>query len=145
MNHLILTTQKTNKAYVVAGLIESLIYFGIGMYFLPLSEKTHGKNASTLVTATSVMCIVAIINFLNKLSFSTSYVNVYTDKILGKGIQQLVVRNFELNYKQINDISYTGRTIRIATSGGEYKIITNAEKAKEIFDYYNQIKSTIGE
>ena len=91
------------------------------------------------------MCIFAIVNFLIKLSFSTSYANVYADKIIGKGIQQFVIKDFNLNYKQIIDISYTGRAIRISTAGGEYKIISNTQKAKEIFDYYNQIKENFSE
>ena len=145
MDKIIMTTKKTNTPYLIAGLIESLLYAGIAFYCLQLKEDMidawHFSYANTLNTCAIILFISAAINFLYKLSASTSFVDVYCNKITGKGIQQFIVRDFELNFEHVTDISCTGRFLYINTPAGKYKIITNATCAKEIFSHYNTIKN----
>lgn len=144
MNKLIMTTKKTNTAYLIAGLIESLLYAGIALYCLQLKEdmivEWRFSYADTLNTCAIVLFFFAAINFLYKLSASTSYADVYSNKIAGKGIQLFAVKDFDLNFDQVTDISCTGRFLNINTPAGKYKVITNAACAKEIFEHYNSAK-----
>ncbi|MDD7653018.1 MAG: hypothetical protein SOY32_05320 [Candidatus Faecousia sp.] len=142
MNRIVMTTKKTNIAFLASSLISSLLFFGLGIYLMNLSDRAWGQNATTLKTAAVTLWIVALVHILVDISFATSYADVYEDRIVGKGIQQLFVREFNLDYGQITDISCTGGRLYISTPGGKYKIITNAAKAKEVFDYYNHAIKT---
>lgn len=138
MNRIVMTTKKTNLAFLVSSLISSLLFVGVGIYLMNLSDQTWGQNAATLQTGAVTIWIVTLVYTLVEISFATSYADVYEDRIVGKGIQQFFVREFNLDYGQITDVSCTGGRLFISTPGGKYKIITNVAKAKEVFDYYNQ-------
>lgn len=145
MSEPIITTKNTNAAYLIAGLIESLLYVGIGMYCLELRKdfiaSWRFSYADTMNTCAILLFIFGAINFLYKLIASTSFADVYSSKIVGKGLQQFVVKDFDLNFSQVTDISCTGRFLNINTPAGKYKIVTNANRAKEVFDYYNTRKN----
>lgn len=144
MNRIVMTTKKTNLAFLVSSLISSLLFVGVGIYLMNLSDQTWGQNAATLQTGAVTIWIVTLVYTLVEISFATSYADVYEDRIVGKGIQQFFVREFNLDYGQITDVSCTGGRLFISTPGGKYKIITNVAKAKEVFDYYNQAIKTPG-
>lgn len=144
MNRIVMTTKKTNIVFLVISLLTSLAFVFLGVFLMDLSDQTWGQNAATLKTTAIIAWVMSLIYLLVDISFATSYADVYEDRIVGKGIQQLVVRDFNLDYGQITDISCTGRNLYISTPGGKYKIITNAPKAKEVFDYYNQTVKASG-
>lgn len=147
MNNIVYTTKKTNVAYLIAGIVESLVYAGIGIYCLQLKEDMLSSwqfdYANTLGIASVFSFISAFINLLYKLMSSSTFADIYCDKIVGKGLRQLIATDFDLSFQQITDISYTGRFLNINTAAGKYKIVTNAKRAKEIFDHYNTIKNNM--
>lgn len=90
-----------------------------------------------------MLFIFAFINLLYKLMVSSTFANIYSNKIVGKGLQQLTVKDFDLSFMQVTDISCTGRFLDINTAAGKYKVVTSANLAKEIFHYYNAMKNNI--
>lgn len=147
MNNVKLTTKKTGMTHLIVGIIESLVFAGIGFYCLRsvdvLKAAWKMGAADTANTAGSLFLLIAFINLMYALLVNASYADVYGDKIVGKGIQMIALKDFDLNFNQISDISCSGQFLSINTPAGKYKVVTNASRAKEIFEYYNSIKNNI--
>ncbi len=148
MNRVVITTKKSNKAYLIAGILVAVLFAGFAMYLnsyignMSSFELAFSKTASSISTCVTILYIVAFVELMWTILCAMSYADVYEDKIVGKGMEKLNLRDFHLDYSQITDISYSGLNLYISTVGGKYKIITNAVKAKEVFNYYNKVKNT---
>ena len=83
-----------------------------------------------------------VITMVMKGFFASSYIDIYEDRVEGKGIQNFNVLQFSVRYSEINNITTEGIFIHIHTTSGTYKIISNKETATEVFTYYNQMMRT---
>ncbi len=148
MKRVIISTKKSNTAFLIIGVTGALVFAGAGMYFSSYVSKMNpymaafSKTASTASTCATLLYIVAFVEFLWTILSAMSYADVYEDKIVGKGLEKFNLRDFHLDYSQITDVSYSGLNLFISTTSGKYKIITNAVKAKQVFDYYNKMNSS---
>ena len=145
MGEILFTTKKTNMAYLIYGIIESLIFAGIGIYFLSLRDNLisawNYSAAETMQTCSTVFLILAAVNVMYKAMSSATFADVYNDKIVGKGIQKLAFKEFDLDYQQISDISVSHNYLSINTAAGTYKVVASQARSKEIFAFYNHKKT----
>ena len=135
MNNPIITTQKTSSRYLASQLIYDVLFIFIGIYFM-------AKGLSAFCT----FLIFGGLSALYHAMVSSAYVDIYADRIEGKGMQKVAMQSINLRFDQITDISTsrgfmnleaTGMNefLVINTSAGSYKIITTSARAKEIVDF----------
>lgn len=137
MNQPILTTKGTNKAYLITNLLPNFFIIALGFFLIDKGEEMWWKAADYNYAALIAFAIALISTFID-VYHSTCFAEVYSDKIVGKGIQNFQVVDFNFTYEQITNITYTGPKLYIEIVGSKYKIITNEKTSKEIFDYYTQ-------
>ncbi len=155
MKKLINTTKKTSLPYLAGHLIEDALFFGIGIFCSQKVDtlRAHWRfgEAQTMETVSVLLFIFAFLSLVYHLMVSGTYADVYCEKIIGKGVEKITVKNFNLSFTQITDITRTkgflnseagaGEFLVISTASGSYKIITTSAKAQEIITYYNEIKA----
>ena len=112
-----------NKFNKIKG--ELYIFLYIGVFFLLLGLVLIGDG----MVMTAIHCVNGL-----------TYVDVYEDKFVGKGIQNLNLLDFNIKIEQISNISVQGFWIHIHTNSGVYKIMTDKKTATEVFNYYNELK-----
>ena len=80
--------------------------------------------------------IMAVKSYINTLT----YVDVYDDRFVGKGIQDMSVLGFNIKLEEINNVAIEGYWLHIQTSSGVYKVMTNNSTAEMVFNYCIELK-----
>lgn len=153
MKTLLLTTRDTNKVSKISAIISGILdivfvilafaFFNNQQNSLPTSLRDDFvKESAGLIILVAVAFGAMIIYTAYQFVICRSYVDVYSDRVEGKGIQNVYqVIDFSLSYDKITNITCAGIYVHIHTAGGQYKILTNAETAKKVYEYYNSVRS----
>lgn len=141
MTGIILSTKNTNKQYK-RGIISAIVLSVLGIIIMGIycffRSKSSADELILIFLAGLFLLGDGIITATFKYLFSKSYMDMYTDRIEGKGIQGFSVLDFSVNLNQVLNISTEGIFIKIDTNCGTYKIISDKVTAKKVFDYYCQ-------
>lgn len=143
MNGVILTTKGTTKSYRSRGIIGGVIMGVAGLFvliiFFVFSSRVHDNRLVFFLIIALFMLFDAFVTIAVKCAYARSYVDIYGDRLVGKGIRGLNVVDFNIQRSQVSNITAEGSTININTVSGAYKIITNKDTAQKVFYYYNHI------
>ncbi|MBQ2887946.1 MAG: hypothetical protein IJE29_03365 [Firmicutes bacterium] len=153
MENPIITTKKTSILYLANQIPKDIAFVIIGIFCQSMVERLRYNwefsAANNMGTAAELCFIVACLSFTYHVMVSQTVAEVYSDKIVGKGMQKLSVKSFDLRYDQITEISTSKGLLNVETgscvflvintSGNEYKIITTPDRAKEIMEHYNDM------
>lgn len=140
MDNPIITTKGTTKSYRIMSLFGGGTLIFLGYRFISYSQEVWGKRSSQAFFIGLLLWFFALLLAFVVATKATSYVDVFADKIIGKGIQKTSggskVVDFNLSYEEIVSITCDVSNLYVVTAHEKFQIITNADKAKEIFDYY---------
>lgn len=144
MNNVIMTTKNTNTARRNTGIVSSVLTVLIGIFAIAFycyaSEYTYSDSIIFLLLLGLFLIgdgiIMTAIHCIN----GSTYVDVYKDRFVGKGMQNLNSLNFNVKIEEISNISVQGFWIHIHANGGIYKVMTDKKTATEIFNYYIELK-----
>ena len=140
MDNVIISTKNTNTKYKNTGIARAVLICLVGIlilcgcFFLD-SHSSGGSLTVLLLLGLFLFCdgiITAILRFIN----ASSYVDIYSDRLVGRGIRNFSPLDFNLKSVQVTGISVVGIRIHIHTAAGTYKIMTNKETAAKIAEYY---------
>lgn len=142
MDNVIISTKKTNDKYKNTGITCAVLTAILGLIaiigYMYLSEHSSEDSLIFLLLVGLFLIgdgiITATLRYIN----STSFVDIYEDRITGKGIQNFSPMDFNIKHEQVNNITTEGIWIHIHTTSGIYKIMTDKETAAEVFSYYNK-------
>ena len=151
MENPIITTRKTGMLYLANQIPNDIAFLVIGIFCLsrvePLRYNWEFSAADTMNTIAILCFFLAFLSFTYHIMVYKTVADVYSDKIVGKGLQKLAVKSFDLRYDQITEITTSKGLLNIETgacvfvvintTGSEYKIITTPDRAKEIMEHYN--------
>lgn len=145
----ILTTRETNKASKLSAIISGIIdvvfvifvwnFFKSKMDALPAyMHDDFMKEMFGTIAVLAVMACLALIYTAYQFMICRSYVDVYEDRLVGRGIQNgYQLLDFDLSYDKITNITCSGIHLFIHTPGGKYKIVTNVQTAGEVFQFFH--------
>lgn len=139
----IMSTKGTNSRQKIAGILSGgvMIIVGIFAFAFAVYMSEYGQSSSSM--ALFILGVVALIWGIMEIAlnfyWATAYIDIYDDHMEGKGIQQIEVRNFNINNSQIKNITTSGMRVQIHSDMGEFKIVTNKETAEKIFNYFQSI------
>lgn len=140
MDKVIISTKNTNTKYKNTGITRAVLICLVGIlivcgcFFLD-SHSSGGSLTMLLLLGLFLFCdgiITAVLRFIN----ASSYVDIYSDRLVGRGIRNFSPLDFNLKSVQVTGISVVGIRIHIHTAAGTYKIMTNKEIAAKIAEYY---------
>lgn len=149
MNKPLITTAGTNKMMKVSAFVYAIaaVLFAIFIYnffsnqiasYPKYAQEIYLQEAAGLIIFEVIICGFMLIYAAYLWATCRSYVNVYEDRLEGKGIQNVYqIVDFSLSYDKITNVTCTSMYIYIHTPGGKYKIVSNVQTAKEVFNYYN--------
>lgn len=140
MKEVIISTKGTANARknVGIGCAIAMVLLGIVVvaFYCYLSEHTRDKSILVILfCGLFALCdgiITAALHYIN----GTTYVDVYRDRIVGKGIRNLNPQDFNMKNEQIGNVTVQGFWVHIHTNAGTYKVMTDKKTASEIFDYF---------
>lgn len=144
MNNVIISTKNTNTKYKNTGIACAVLMCVLGFlvlcgYFFLSSHSSDDTLIVVLLLGIFLIgdgIITATLRYIN----ASSYVDIYQDRVIGKGIQNFSPLDFNLKFEQIDNVSVEGIWVYIHTNSGNYKVMTDKKTATEIFNYYNQFK-----
>ena len=140
MDNVIISTKNTNTKYKNMGIICAVLICLVGIliicgcFFLD-SPSSVGSLPVLLLPGLFLLCggiITAVLSRIN----ASSYVDIYSDRLVGRGIRNFSPLDFNLKSAQVTGISVGGIRIHIHTAAGTYKVMTNKETAAKIAEYY---------
>ncbi len=143
MNDVIISTKNTNTKYKNTGIVCAILMCVLGFlvlcgYFFLSSHSSDDSLIIVLLLGFFMIgdgIITATLRHIN----ASSYVDIYKDRIIGKGIQNFSPLDFNIKFEHIDNISVEGIWLHIHTNSGTYKIMTNEETAKKVFNYYTEL------
>lgn len=149
MNKPVISTRGTNNFAKLAALI-GFIFFALifAIIFVIIIKRVDSypsifrdqilKRAAVPTIAWVVISMLVLLFYALMYASCRAYVDVFEDRMEGKGIQNLyTVVDFKLDRTQIINVTYVRNQLYINAVAGKYKIITNSETAKRVFDYCN--------
>lgn len=141
MNAPLITTRDTNKASKLSAVISGILDVIFAIMFISFFKDQDLEEVAGLI----VLCVAVlgglVIYTAYQFSICRSYVDVYEDRLEGKGIQNgYQLTDFTLSYDKITNVSCSGINVLIHTSGGNYKILTNAETSKKVYEYCARVR-----
>lgn len=150
MEHHILSTKGAGRKYLVSKLIGDIIFAGIGFFFLSKVETLQNNwqfsLAETASKSATVFFLLALLFATYHIMIATTVAELYDDKIVGKGLQKIMLKDFHLRFEQITEIATTKGVLMetatcvflaINTASGEYKVLATPEAAAKIRDHFN--------
>ena len=145
MGNIVMSTKKTAAAYKNIMIVLSIISMILGIlsiaFYSVAIERTSNKGVIILLILAVFFIVEGIITFVKNYISGLTYVDVYKDRFIGRGIQNLSVLNFNIKNEEINNISIAkGFWLHIQTNSGTYKVMTNDKTAAKIFNYYIGLK-----
>ena len=148
MNNLIMSTQNTATKYKnvrivlgIASVLTGIIAFCLYAFLKEEYESDISKGAMLLVFVALYFIISGFIEFIKYINYGQTFLDVYADRFIGKGIQNFGVLSFNFKREEIKIISVEkGFLLHIQTNSGTYKVMTNNDTATKILNYYNELK-----
>lgn len=152
--HPISTTRKTSKKYLIGKLIEDACYVGISIFLFIRADKLidsywYRSDGENVLKAGFILLFIGALSLIYHAMVSTTYVDLFEDRIVGTGMQKIQIKSFSLRFDQICGISVSkgflnvesgsGVFLVINTLAGDYKVITTAKYANEIAEYYSRV------
>lgn len=147
------TTRKTSIGYLVGQMIGDGCFVGLSVFFFIragelIESYWYRSQGATLRTAGIVCLLLGVLSACYHVMVSRTYADIFEDRISGSGMQGIQNKSFSLRFDQIVGVSVSkgflnleaggGAFLIINTSAGDYKIITTAERANEIAEYYSR-------
>ena len=153
MENTFITTKNTGVKYLASQLLSDAIFVIIGIFCQskvePLRRSWEFSAANTMSTIAVICFIVAFLSVIYHIMVFTTVAEVSGGKITGKGLQKIALKEFNLRYDQITEMSTSKGMLNVETGacvflvintvGGEYKVITTPERAKEITDHFHSV------
>ncbi len=144
MKNIVISTRNTTDTRKKVTMVLSAMLILLGIFVVALcfcaDENTNLHDAIVLLLIGFLIIgygiIMAVKNYINTLT----YVDVYDDRIIGKGIQDMSVLGFNIKLKEINNVAIEGYWLHIQTSSGVYKVMTNNSTAAKVFNYCIKLK-----
>lgn len=144
MNGEIISTRNTNTKYKNTGIICAILMSVLGLAIIGgycyLSEHSSDDSLIWVLLFGLFLFADGIITTTFRNINASSYVDIYQDRFIGKGIQNLSPLNFNLRIEDIINVSTEGIWLHIHTNSGKYKVMTNESTAMRIFNYYHGLK-----
>lgn len=141
MNNMIISTEGSLKGYKVAQLVSSIIYILLGFFAfclgLAINSVTSNPAYVMLIIIGILSVVLGFVTLIISTARSRTYINIYSDKVDGVGMQGSSVVSFNLQYSQINSISTEKDWIHVHTTIGTFKILTRRELSNQVLNYYN--------
>lgn len=144
MNNMVMSTKNTTATRRNTGIVAAVVTIVMGIlvvaFYIYANEHTSSDGVILcLLLGLFLICDGIIMTAIHCINGST-YVDVYKDRFIGKGIQNLNALNFNIKLEEINNISVEGFWLHIQTSSGTYKVMTDKDTATKIFNYYIKLK-----
>lgn len=142
MNPVVLSTKKTTTAYVTTIIVTAVIGMLMGIISFCLYaflKEDHDSPALIMILFAGVFLLVkGIIDLAVNVRGGQTYVEVYADRMIGKGLQNGHLLDFHIPFAGITNVSVEKNMwIYIHTNVGAYKIMTNKKTAADVFHYYH--------
>ena len=140
MDGVIISTKNTNSGYrqmfISIAVMSCLLGVAIVIGGLFLMSQSDESSLIILPIIGAAVISEGIISGIIRNKFSQSYVECYSDKMVGQGIRGLDVLMFNLEFDEITNVSVDGINIYIQTKSGKYQVISDKETAVQVFNYY---------
>ncbi len=151
---LLVTTKKTNTGYLVSNMLGDGLFLGLAVFFYMrgtdlVDSYWYRKDGEAVLTLALALAMCGFLSLLYHVMVSRAYADVFTDRIVGMGMQGIQCKSFDLRWNQITGISISkgflniesggGVFLIINTSAGNYKIITTEVRAKKVTEIYSGI------
>lgn len=144
MKNIVLSTRNTTytRKKVTMALSAMLIIFGIFIVILCFCAVGYTSlNDAILLLLIGFLTIgygtiMAVKSYITALT----YLDVYDDRFIGKGIQDMSVLGFNIKLEEINNVAIERYWLHIQTSSGVYKIMTDNSTAAKVFNYCIELK-----
>lgn len=141
---MILSTKGTNSKYKNGAIINGVITMILGVliigFYCFASSKTSDSKLIVLMLVGLFFLAEGLITMCIKILFSKSFVEIYQDRMKGKGIQNFNVMDFDLDNGKITGVTTDKQFIFINTTAGTYKIISDKKTAQKVFDYCSSLQ-----
>lgn len=144
MNNMVMSTKNTTDKRKKAGIVSSALTILIGIFvvafYIYANEHTYSDSVILILLLGLFFIGDGIIMIAIHCVNGSTYLDVYKDRFVGKGIQNLNALNFNIKIEDINNISIEGVWLHIQTSSGTYKVMTDKNTATNVFNYYIELK-----
>lgn len=140
MNGLILSTKGTAKNYRNRGIIGGLILCMVGLFLTIIYGVFRSRSSAQVLVLILILGLLIIFDgfytIMRNCIFSTTYLDIYSDRISGKGAQKLNMQNFNAGLNQISNITVNGICIDVSIGANTYRIFSDKETASKVLNYY---------
>ena len=144
MSSVILSTRDTNGKYVKMAVTVAILTCLLGIAIMVAGFFLMGESDEGVLIICpligAVMILEGIFTGIIRKRIAESYADIYDERIVGTGIQNLSVLDFNFRFDQIINISTENANIYIYTNSGKYQIVSNKETAMSVFNYYHTNK-----
>ena len=145
MSNLIMSTKNSATTYKNICIVLSVVSMVIGIvafcFYGFLMENYESSGTIILLLIGLYFLIDGIIKFYSNYISGQTYLDVYADRLVGKGLRNFSILSFNIKFEEVNSVSIEKAFwIHIQTSGGTYKIMTNKDIATKFCDYYTKLK-----
>lgn len=144
MNNMVMSTRKTTNSRRNTGIVLAILVTLIGAFivafYIYAKEHTNDDNAIFLLLLGLFLVGDGMIMVVKNCVNASTYVDIYKDRFVGKGIQNLGALGFNIKTEEVNNISIEGFWLHIHTSSGAYKVMTDKNTAQKVFNYYISLK-----
>ncbi len=151
MNTPILTTRDTNKISKVFAIISGILDIVLAAFVFSFFKKridsvpyymqdAYTEEISGFIGFAAIAFIAAIFYSVYQFVICRSYVDVYENRLEGKGIQNVYqIVDFNLSYDNITSVTCRGPYLNIQTPGSKYKILTNVKTAQKVYSHCSEV------
>lgn len=145
MKNIVLSTRNTTNARkkVTMALSAMLILLGIFIVILCFCSVGHINfyDAILLLLIGFLIIGYGTIKAVKSYITALTYLDVYDDRFIGKGIQNMSVLGFNIKLEEINNVAIERYWLHIQTSSGVYKVMTDNSTAAKVFNYCIELKN----
>lgn len=138
MNSVILSTKNTTGKYKIQSMTCNIIIAVLGILVMSFYVVLRSHYSGLIViSGGAALLFESIISGFSTLELSASYIEIYDDCVRGKAVYDSCLLDFKLNFSQITNVTTEGIFIRIHTNSGTYKIASDKETSKKVFEFFN--------
>ncbi len=143
MKKAILSTRKTDTKRTTAAIAMSIIMCIMGIVviaFYVFAADYIFDNSMIFILFLGLFVIAdGIVMIAINCFYAKTYIDIFEDRIEGKGLQGMSLMDFNIKMDRIVNISVENMFIYIHTASGKYKIRTSKDTATKVFSYLNQV------
>ena len=144
MKNIVLSTRNTTYARKKVRMTLSAMLILLGIFVVALCFWADGytnlHDAIILLLIGFLIIGYGTIMAVKSYITALTYLDVYDDRFIGKGIQDMSVLNFNIKLKEINNVAIERYWLHIQTSSGVYKVMTDNSTAAKVFNYCIELK-----